>query len=142
MMAHWKCITEDCSDDKVYSYKGLCRSCTKYGDNGSVDEPCHRVRVNKDGSSFHIQEVPRMTKPITRRDKMAMDRQYANDRKHNTKMRKVRQMMRHEGIDMDTPLDQIPDDISDELREVIQIGESVPHDCCAEDTCSHRQEEE
>ena len=56
---------------------------------------------------------------------MAMDRQYANDRKMNTKMRKVRQMMRQEGIDMDTPMDEIPDDISDELREVIQIGESV-----------------
>ena len=124
-MAHWKCDAENCSDDKVYTYKGLCRICTKYGDDGSVKEPYPRVRVNKDGSVFHYQEIPRLTKPITRRDKMAMDRQYANDRKMNTKMRKVRQMMRQEGIDMDTPMDEIPDDISDELREVIQIGESV-----------------
>lgn len=113
-MAHWKCLNEGCTDDHVYNFKGLCRSCTVYGDDGSVQEPFQRSRVNRDGSTYHKHTVQYIPKPITRREKMSMDREYSQQRKMNTKIRKARQIMREEGIDMDA-----------KDLESFEIGESV-----------------
>lgn len=43
---YWKCA----SCESVSPYKGLCRDCTTYDDNGSVIEPVMRVKHNSDGS--------------------------------------------------------------------------------------------
>jgi hypothetical protein len=67
---------------------------------------------------------------------MDMDKQYAKDRKMATKMRKVRQIMREEGIDMSHVCDESCKH-SEDLQEIIQIGESVHvHD----ETCNHEEE--
>jgi hypothetical protein len=33
---YWKCVAEGCEDNKVYNFKGLCRSCTTYEDGNVV----------------------------------------------------------------------------------------------------------
>jgi len=125
-MKNFKCLNEDCDDNTIYRFKGLCRSCTTYDDKGNVLDAVNRVKVNPDGSL--IQEVERHFhgKPITRREKMALDRENASQRKMATKMRKVRQIMREEGIDMDHVCDDSCDH-GDDLNEIIEIGTSVPH---------------
>jgi len=125
-MKHFKCLNEGCEDNNIYRFKGLCRSCTEYDDNGKVLVAVNRDKVNADGS--RIQEVERHThsKPITRRERMAIDRGYSAQRKMNTKMRKVRQIMRDEGIDMDHVCDESCEHGAD-LSEIMEIGTSVGH---------------
>ena len=52
-MKHYQCQAEECSDDTIYRYKGLCRSCTSYDDSGNIITPVNRIQVNKDGSTYH-----------------------------------------------------------------------------------------
>ena len=123
MTTYWKCVNEDCKDTVIYRFKGLCRSCTTY-ESGKPKEAVNRVKVNADGSVYHTQEVISVNQFVTRRQKIEMDRQYAKDRKMVTKMRKARQIMREEGIDMSK-------------EELMQIGESVHvHD----ENCNHEEE--
>jgi len=135
MPNYWKCSQENCEDDTTYTYKGLCRSCSIYDDVGECLEPKPRLRVNRDGSEYHQALVSR-GHVVTRQEKMNVDKQYAKDRKMATKMRKVRQIMREEGIDMSHVCDDSCNH-SEELNDVIQIGESVHvHD----ENCNHEEE--
>ena len=47
----WKCANEDCSDDHIYRFKGLCRTCTTYVD-GKPTEPVPRIRVLQSGTPY------------------------------------------------------------------------------------------
>ena len=123
MTTYWKCTDEKCTDDEVYRFKGLCRSCTTY-ELGEPKTAVYRVKVNSDGSTYHQVDTLNRGQLITRRQKMEMDKQYSKDRKMSTKMRKARQIMREEGIDMSK-------------EELMQIGESVHvHD----ENCNHEEE--
>ena len=135
MPNYWKCSEEGCDDSIIYAYKGLCRSCTTY-ELGEPKKAVHRVKVNQDGSKHHQHSHTARSQPITRREKMEMDKQYAKDRKVSTKMRKVRQIMRDEGIDMNHVCDDSCNH-SEELQDMIEIGESVHvHD----ENCNHEEE--
>lgn len=52
----WKC--ESCGAEA--HYKGLCRDCTEYDDEGSVVNPVYRVKVNDNQtrSHNHFHDVP------------------------------------------------------------------------------------
>jgi len=39
----WKCVAEECEDEKIYNYKGLCRSCTEYGEGNNVVTPIMKL---------------------------------------------------------------------------------------------------
>ncbi len=123
MTTYWKCNSEGCTDTVTYRFKGLCRSCTTY-ELGEPKTAVYRERVNADGSEYHKIEGMRVGQFVTRRQKMEMDKQYSKDRKMSTKVRKARQIMREEGIDMSK-------------EELMQIGESVHvHD----ENCNHEEE--
>ncbi len=119
MATYWKCTDEKCTDTVIYRFKGLCRSCTTY-ELGEPKKAVYRVKVNADGSEYHkTQSIP-VGQFITRRQKMEMDKQYSQDRKMATKMRKARQIMREEGIDMSK-------------EELMQIGEAVNNESVGEE---------
>ena len=66
-MKNWKCVVEGCEDGQIYRHKGLCRSCTEYGDSGEILTPVNRVRVYADGTPIPEAE-PRQRVAITRHD--------------------------------------------------------------------------
>ena len=119
MTTYWKCENEGCEDVEIYRFKGLCRSCTTY-ELGEPKAAVYRVKVNADGSKQQkIESIP-VSQFMTRRQKMEMDKQYSQDRKMATKMRKARQIMREEGIDMSK-------------EELMQIGEAVNNESVGEE---------
>ena len=119
MVTYWKCTDEECTDTVIYRFKGLCRSCTTY-ELGEPKKAVNRVKVNEDGSEYHQIQSIGGGQLITRRQKMEMDKKYSQDRKMSTKMRKARQIMREEGIDMSK-------------EELMQIGEAVNSESIGEE---------
>jgi hypothetical protein len=66
---NWKCMT--C--ESIVSYKGLCRDCTEYDENGKILNPVPRVKVNslglpiikkKGGNNHNINKGFRASKKI------------------------------------------------------------------------------
>lgn len=115
----WMCANEDCKDKTIYNFKGLCRSCTTYDDNGVVVEAVARVRTIPKAENTLMG-----ARPITRRDKMAVDRQYRDMQKQKTRERKFNQWVRNnapEGVDPE----QLISDIA--TGDIANIGEEVPH---------------
>ena len=49
MQKFWKC--DSC--ESVSRYKGLCRECTEYAEDGSIVKAVPRVRKNSDGTDWH-----------------------------------------------------------------------------------------
>lgn len=126
MMKHYKCLNEGCEDGVIYRFKGLCRSCTEYDDNGGVVNAVEKVKVNADGSMIQVVESSGLSlnsKPITRRERMALDRERSYHHKMRTKMRKAKQIMKAEGIDMDHVCDESCE--HSDLSEIVHLGESV-----------------
>lgn len=125
-MKHYKCLNESCEDGNIYRFKGLCRSCTEYDDNGNVLVAVNRDKVNADGSMIQVVEsgLSLNSKPITRRERMALDRERSSYNKMRTKMRKAKQIMRSEGIDMDHVCDESCEHSAD-LSQIVHLGESV-----------------
>lgn len=116
MKTKWICDNENCEDKTAYNFKGLCRSCTTYDDNGNVVEAVSRVRT--------IPKVERevMVPPITRRERMAVDRQHRDMQKQSTRQRKFNQWVRNnapDGVDAE----QLLSDIAS--GEIANIGEEV-----------------
>lgn len=132
---YWKCLNEGCQDENIYPYKGLCRQCSIYVE-GKVTEPIQRVRVTSEGTVYIAPErvEPLFRGPITRRQQKEWSAQLKAEKKHRIALRRAKRMMR------DNP---VPEEHQEELDALVveNIGEQV-HDCCAQDTCSHRQEEE
>jgi len=115
----WVCSNEDCEDKTIYNFKGLCRSCTTYDDNGVVVEAVARVRTIPKAENTLMG-----ARPITRRDKMAVDRQYRDMQKQKTRERKFNQWVRNnapEGVDPE----QLLSDIA--TGDIANLGEEVPH---------------
>ncbi len=130
---YWKCASEDCSDDSIYRFKGLCRDCTTYTD-GKVTVAVQKVRCNADGSNYIAPPSEQWYKPMTRKEQIEISRRHKYEKKHKNAMRKAKRMLREESI---------PEEHREALEALVaeQIGESVP-ECCSQETCSHREEEE
>ncbi len=129
MSRFYKCFTEDCQDAHIYRHPGLCRSCTTYDDNQKPVDAIKRERCTQTGTLWIPMESNglRMTKPLTRREKMQMDRERAYHGKVQTKIRKAKQQMARDGID--------PNEIID--NPFVAQAEAE-HDCCAQETCEHK----
>ena len=132
---YWKCTNEGWEDDHTYGYRGLCRSCTTYVD-GKVSEPIQRVRVTQSGSVYIAPEraEPLFSGPITRRQQKEWSAQMKAEKKHKIALRRAKRMMRDNAV---------PEEHKEALESFVaeSIGEQV-HECCSQDTCSHREEEE
>lgn len=63
----WKCVAEECEDTKIYNYKGLCRSCTEYGDDESIVVAVNRVKVFESGEVMPTL-TPAQGQRVTRQD--------------------------------------------------------------------------
>ena len=63
----WKCIADGCEDDKIYNYKGLCRSCTEYGEDESIVVAVSRVKVFESGEVMPAKEKT-MPNRLSRQD--------------------------------------------------------------------------
>lgn len=110
----WICANEDCEDNDTYYFRGLCRSCTTYDDNGVVIEAVSRVRTIPKADNTVMS-----ARPMTRRDKMAVDHHNRDMQKQKTRNRKFNQWVRNnapEGVDAE----QL-------LTDIANIGEEVPH---------------
>jgi|13_taG_2_1085334.scaffolds.fasta_scaffold272421_2 hypothetical protein len=115
----WICANEDCEDNDTYYFRGLCRSCTTYDDNGVVIEAVPRVRTIP-----KVDNTVMSARPMTRRDKMAVDRHNRDMQKQKTRNRKFNQWVRTnapEGVDAE----QLLTDIA--TGDIANIGEEVPH---------------
>ncbi len=117
----WKCSDENCSDNHIYRFKGLCRTCTTY-DNGKVSEPIQRVRCTESGSAYIAPEpVIWAKRPITRREQIDISRQHKMEKKHRIALRRAKKMLRDE---------MIPEEHKEALQELMgeSIGEAVNPD--------------
>ena len=47
-MTYWKCVEDECKDETIYRFKGLCRSCTTY-ELGEPKNAVNRVKVTQSG---------------------------------------------------------------------------------------------
>ena len=128
MMKKWKCMT--CED--VANYKGLCRECTEYGDAGDVVTPVHRVRLDE----FGQVHVPKANEPRRITHEMMV-----NQRKSGRRLTKRQKVALQERLKVEAEAMKAAVEVSED--GLMEFGESVEtHDCCATDTCSHRNEEE
>ena len=115
----WICANEECEDKATYSFRGLCRSCSTYDDNGVVIDAVPRIRTIPQSNSNQMS-----VRPMTRRDKMAVDRHNRDMQKQKTRERKFNQWVRNnapEGVDPE----QLISDIA--TGDIANIGEEVPH---------------
>ena len=115
----WICANEDCEDNDTYYCRGLCRSCTTYDDNGVVIEAVPRIRTIPKADNTVMS-----ARPMTRRDKIAVDRHNRDMQKQKTRNRKFNQWVRTnapEGVDAE----QLLTDIA--TGDIANIGEEVPH---------------
>ena len=115
----WICANEDCEDNDTYYFRGLCRSCTTYDDNGVVIEAVPRIRTIPKADNTVMS-----ARPMTRRDKIAVDRHNRDMQKQKTRNRKFNQWVRTnapEGVDAE----QLLTDIA--TGDIANIGEEVPH---------------
>ncbi len=117
---YWKCIEEECQDDKRYNYKGLCRSCTQYDDNGKVVEAVSRVKINKDGTPY--QQLENTRKAVTLQDFKDFRRQ--NRRLTHKQVEALKAASSHA---LAQAQQNVPEDVSDMPidTEVMPIGESL-----------------
>ena len=112
-MKHYQCQAEECSDDTIYRYKGLCRSCTSYDDSGNIITPVNRIQVNKDGSTYHkiVMEKPKQS--------IITKQMFLNQRRKQKMTKKQRK----------------------QIQEQLQAQQAQEHDCCAnDDECEHKSE--
>jgi hypothetical protein len=57
-MAYWKCVAEECEDQTIYRFKGLCRSCTTY-ELGEPKNTVNRVKVDEAGTVLaQVEKIP------------------------------------------------------------------------------------
>ena len=113
----WKCANEDCSDDHIYRFKGLCRTCTTYVD-GKPTEPVPRIRVLQSGTPYVAPEQTTQFYKPTRREAIELSRQHKREKKQRIALRRAKRMLRDE---------MVPEEHKEALQELIgeSIGESV-----------------
>jgi hypothetical protein len=122
-MKNWKCISEGCEDGQIYRHKGLCRSCTEYGDGGEVLTPVNRVRVYADGTPIPEAE-PRQRVSMTRHDYINARRPKLTNRQKDY----IRELHAHAHAHHDDPDHVHGPDCGHDIpadTEIMQIGESL-----------------
>lgn len=100
MQKVWKC--NGC--ESISRYKGLCRECTEYTEDGSILKAVPRVRKNFDGTDW---QPPQKLKAIPVADRLQMIRQNRR-RKPNKKQ-----------------IQNLLDSMEVNSEEMMDIGESV-----------------
>ena len=120
MPVFWKCVNEDCQDDGVYNYKGLCRTCTQYDDNGKVVNGVARVKTHKDGTPH--QQVENTRKAVTLQD-------FKDFRRQNRRLthKQVEALKAAQAHTLGQAQQDMPEDVSDTPidTQVMPIGESL-----------------
>ena len=123
-MKNWKCVAEQCEDGQIYRHKGLCRSCTEYGDSGEVLTPVNRVRVYADGTPIPEAE-PRQRVSMTRHDYINARRPKLTNRQKDY----IRELHAHAHAHHDDDPDHVHGpDCGHDLpadTEIMEIGESL-----------------
>jgi predicted DNA binding protein len=117
---YWKCVEEGCQDDKMYNYKGLCRSCTEYDDKGKVVEAVSRVKTTKEGTVIEQTTSPR--RAVTLQDFKDFRRQ--NRRLTHKQVEALKAASSHA---LTQAQQDMPEDVSDMPidTDVMPIGESL-----------------
>jgi hypothetical protein len=119
----WKCVGEGCEDTKIYNFKGLCRSCTEYSEDG-VAVAVSRVKVFKSGEVMPTGDDT-ATRHLTRQD-------FLNHRRMQKRLTK-KQMAALEAAHKHTqagytaqPDEHIhTEDCEHNHAEIMEIGESI-----------------
>jgi len=100
MQKFWKC--DSC--ESVSRYKGLCRECTEYAEDGSIVKAVPRIRKNSDGTDW---QPPQKAKAISVADRLQMIRQ---NRRRKPNKKQIQNML---------------DSMEVNSEEMMEIGESV-----------------
>jgi len=109
---NWKCLEEDCLDDSMYYWKGLCKSCTDYDKDGKVIKSIQRQQVTSTGTKIVKRKLAPNPQPITLQDMI-------NVRRQQKKLTK-KQMAALRAADAHTKRDHMHND-----AEIMEIGESI-----------------
>ena len=124
-MNWWKCLEEDCSDERMYHWKGLCKSCTGYDKEGKVITAVQRQEVTATGTKM-VKPKPRPNpQPLTLQDMKTVRRQQKKLTKKQ--MEALRAAEAHtkrgygdESHTCDDNCDHTPND-----AQIMEIGESL-----------------
>ncbi len=121
MPVFWKCVNEDCQDDGVYNYKGLCRTCTQYDDKGKVVNAVARVKTTKEGTPLVSNKVE-TRKAVTLQD-------FKDFRRQNRRLthKQVEALKAAQAHTLGQAQQDMPEDVSDTPidTQVMPIGESL-----------------
>jgi|TARA_B100001778_G_C18596888_1_gene635216 hypothetical protein len=122
MPVFWKCVNEDCQDDGVYNYKGLCRTCTQYDSKGKVVNAVARVKTTKEGTPLASNNVE-TRRAVTLQDFKDFRRQ--NRRLTHKQVEALKAAQAH--TEAQLAQKDMPEDVSDMPidTEVMPIGESL-----------------
>jgi len=125
-MKYWKCTAEECNEDKIFNYKGLCRGCTEYDKNGNVVNPVHRVRVSQNGTII-VKPEKVVGRPVTLQDFKSFRRSQKRLSKKQMKALEVAHKAHNAQLNEAEHAHTCGDDCDHEHNhaEVMPIGESV-----------------
>jgi hypothetical protein len=78
-LKRYACPQCEPKERQVFSFRGLCRECTTYGDDGSVVEAVNRVRCDEFGNPVEVVNAhrPAEIRPGFRQPKKPTKRQLA-----------------------------------------------------------------
>jgi len=124
MVKKWKCI----ACDEIANFKGLCRTCTKYGDDGGVIEAVRRIRLDKYGNEY---------KPAQAEPRRLTHEMMLNQRRANRKITKRQRTQMQEQIKIQA--EAMKDSIEVSEDGLMEFGEVVEH--VHGPDCSHDEEE-
>lgn len=123
MVKKWKCM----ACDEIANFKGLCRTCTKYGDDGEVIDAVRRIRLDKYGNEYK----PAQAKPRNLTHDMML-----NQRRANRKITKRQRTQMQEQIKIQAEAMKNSIEVSED--GLMEFGEAVEH--IHSPDCSHEEE--
>jgi len=129
-MNNWKCM----SCEQIVKFKGLCRDCTEYGEDGSVITPVTRVRIDAYGNEY----VLKRNKPQHMTHDMMVMARKSNRRLTKNQTAKLQAQIKAEA----ELLRQTADDLQVSEDGLLEIGEAadlIEH--IHTDACNHTVEE-
>ena len=108
----WKCPV--CED--IGRYKGLCRLCSTYGDEGVLIEGIVRLKVDEEGNEWKTQDRRRGSYDLS-----DMKRRYLESRRRKLSRSEVK-LAEREAKELHDAQEEL---LEDGVQDMVEIGESV-----------------
>ena len=109
---NWKC--PECEGNS--RYKGLCRECSTYTDDGTLITGVVRVRVDSEGNEWKSTPVKREAYDVT-----MMKRQYLESRRRKLNRSEIK-LSQQDSKELEDTQEELLDSCED---DILEIGESI-----------------